>query len=352
MPETKPPPQIPWTKEVVVTKEWEAVGRIYGYGGSGKGVTRVFLERPEHRIKAEIGSEGYLEVEVDSRDIARRTLSKDINLTRRFRKYYKATGESSFVENAMDWVKGEPTGDPVPPWGIGPPGVLDWSPEHHPPKWPKIGKIASSGIGSDISGEGWIGTRFSYVHFRMPDGDEGIVVDWTEGPPEVWTGDIDGFFSMNNEDFSDWNTYENYNDTFENGLLWALDRMDLFESQGIPEWAVKVIANNPELLWPEVVEKLLPRGEALPEKLWLAVGQWVDKRREEREKATGQSYLWPQKKLKHPTLAYLMGLGYIEVKEGEYVGKTPDGVEVNLGTVGYEDQLERYLFNRPEPEMW
>jgi len=40
------------------------------------------------------------------------------------------------------------------------------------------------------------------------------------------------------------------------------------------------------------------------------------------------------------------------VEDGEYVGKSKDGTEVTLGSVGDERTVERYLKDHPTPDTW
>lgn len=282
-------PQIPWAKEVKVTdihgtNSLQSLNKIIG----------VDLELPD--IKASIDRYGDVELTIDSRENIGYYMGKSPELTRQLRKYNKAKGVGFFLENAQDWLAGEDIEEQVFPWGSGPPGVIDWWPGIEKVKWPKIGKRVLVGSTSDSS-EYWIGTDFPFVHFELPDGDEGLVIDWAgkKDKPEVWLGDVSEFFANNEESFDSWEAYASYNNRFENGFLWALDLMDVFLHKDIPEWVVRTIDNDPDLLWPEVVEKLMPRVRlrALPELLEKAVLTWIDRRRAEAERAAGQMYIWP-----------------------------------------------------------
>ena len=46
-----------------------------------------------------------------------------------------------------------------------------------------------------------------------------------------------------------------------------------------------------------------------------------------------------------------MGTIYIE-DQFYYIGRTSDGTEVQIGNVGSEDNIERYLADHPTPEDW
>jgi hypothetical protein len=53
-----------------------------------------------------------------------------------------------------------------------------------------------------------------------------------------------------------------------------------------------------------------------------------------------------------PTLARLVEAGLVRLQGREYVGQASDGVEVNIGAVGFERYAENYLSARPSPEQW
>ena len=51
-------------------------------------------------------------------------------------------------------------------------------------------------------------------------------------------------------------------------------------------------------------------------------------------------------------LEHLIKKGSVYIDSSEYVGIASDGIEVHLGTVGYEESLYRYLLARPTPDLW
>ena len=55
---------------------------------------------------------------------------------------------------------------------------------------------------------------------------------------------------------------------------------------------------------------------------------------------------------KYPLLADLLGSGMVWEDKGEYVGQSGDGTEIAIGTIGYEDALEKYLKMKPGPGDW
>lgn len=287
----EPTPQIPWAKNVKVT----AAHVHYDTDG----VTSIYMELPG--IEAQISAYGDVSLKVDSRKNINDSMSKSDDLTRKLRQYLKAKeqaiGDGFWDEDVIAWLRGKPFPPSLGPWGRKPAGVLDWWPEVKQKTWPRIGRVLTKGSSDNISKD-WIGSRFSLVHFQDEYDEEGLVILWPDRErPEVWTGDVNEFFSSNMAHFDDSDAYESYNRYFENGFLWALDYMGTFEGKkkmDIPEWAVDTIATDPELLWPELVEKLSPNLQALPEKLEWAILTWVGRRREEAEAEAGQGYFWPQ----------------------------------------------------------
>lgn len=291
-------PQIPWAKETKVVKIYE----------NRDGIFSVDLE--SGGTKAGIDRWGTVSIEINSRDNILSGMHKSEELTQSLREYRgEDYADLDFItDDAKKWLKGDPAARKLP-WGSGTPGVFDWWPaEGEPFGRQKIGKISHHRMGrpSEMT-EDWIGSDFQYVHFELEDGgDEGLVIAWNEkhnphsnletldNAPEVWLGDVDAFFSTNEERFEDFENYAGWNNGFENGFLWALDQMGAFDGAGIPEWAVEVIKNDPDLLWPDLVDKLLPRLRSLPEELEKAVLTWLGRRRREAEEAVGQTRFWPE----------------------------------------------------------
>lgn len=53
-----------------------------------------------------------------------------------------------------------------------------------------------------------------------------------------------------------------------------------------------------------------------------------------------------------PLLSELLSRAVVWVEDGTYIGRASDDVEVQLGMVGDEDRMERYLTACPTPESW
>ncbi len=297
--ETDKVPQIPWAKHTRVTGAHFFVRRPQEIDS---------VEMESLKVKASIIKNGKVHLDIDSKENIKRFMDRAPALEKSLLKYLKKADYDpaiSFISGTLDWMNGVPyvhTDEPPPPYGDSP-GVLDWMPFIGPARPPRIGRTGHYGSGSvRQTFDHWIGNRLSYVHIDLidPKWGEALVVQWDDEPkkPEVWTGDVENFFLTNEEDFEGWENYQHYNDVFENGLLWALDYMGRFEENDLPEWAVQLIERDPDLLWPDVVDKLLPIQNELPEDLHKALGVWIDRRRAEAEEAAGQLRLkgFPKKK--------------------------------------------------------
>ena len=60
-----------------------------------------------------------------------------------------------------------------------------------------------------------------------------------------------------------------------------------------------------------------------------------------------------KKELPHPILDSRIADGTIfSISNGEYIGQASDGVFVQMGYVGDEERLEKYLTANPTPDMW
>ena len=289
-------PQIPWAKNVKVTGS-------YVFKRSG---VRDSVELALPMMKASVISNGQIHLTIDSKEDISLYLSKSPELKKSLYTYFKKAdyrhGVSSFISEVTDWVLGEPFTPSKEPYYGARPGVLDWVPgmKTMPERIGKIGGYGSGKIKATF--EHWIGTPFSYVHLTNPNGfffpedtGDGLVILWEgQTKPEVYVGDVESFLHANQEDFEDWERYRNWNETFENGLLWSLDYMGVFESTAQVAWAVDLIEHDPDLMWPELVEKLLPLRKRLPTALENSLMVWMERRRVEAEQATGQGFFWPR----------------------------------------------------------
>jgi hypothetical protein len=272
-------PQIPWARETKVLRVT---------------ADKVELERSPRFAEIDACCDDF---RTDSFAIIGDWMAPDVDLTADLERYVKECADGVMVEDCIErWIKAEPL-EPPPLRG-----VKEWAPRprialHKP--W-KIGtwghwKIGTWGQGNTRHLDNWAGSEFGYTHFEMPKGMEGLVIQRAGADREVWTGDVYSFMIENeDQDYSDPDVMRALNDWFENGLLWAYERLGLFdeEPERLPSWVPQVIKDDPDLLWPDLVERLAPIVDRLPTELADAVRQWLARRRREWEREAGQQYFW------------------------------------------------------------
>lgn len=261
-------PQIPWAKETKVT---------YKNG---------FITLQKGNTELEVWNDGDVRISFASQEDIKSYMELDSKATQELR---------TWIE-----VCEEPKDECVRMWAQGnvlyfvPPGTLEWRPPEGAIRadW-KLGMYRQD---QTVNHENWRGDGFKYTHFEGPDF-EGLVVFWND-EPEVWIGDVEGFMSSQEESDPDsMDTFRVYNEMFENGILWAFDEMGVFEGGvRIPDPVVELVWEDPELLWGELLEKLIPQVGAsdMDPRLEEAVRVWLMRRRREAERATGQKFLWPR----------------------------------------------------------
>jgi hypothetical protein len=106
----------------------------------------------------------------------------------------------------------------------------------------------------------------------------------------VYVGDVEEFFLDNTHDE---HYYPDYDLTLENGILWAMDFMGVFDGDEIPSWVVRYLVDRPDLFWHDLAEKLAGRFGEVPKELYLEARKWLDEERRSFERGTGQLYFWP-----------------------------------------------------------
>ena len=289
--ETKGLPQIPWKTER--TKVVQA--------------TDQYVRLQNGTLRVDIGVTGSTIFTRNSRDDIKEWMEKDQILTNAFLEWQEEQSFRSWAKEREAWIRERSS---VPP------GVKEWRPASKAGSGMEIGVLGSGNTTNEDS-QYWWGSVFEYTHFGMDDATffntEGLIVMWHEGgdvrgnysTPEVWVGSVAEFWDNQRESDPDSiETLVGYNSLFENGILWALDYLGCFENTDegyLPDWAIVAIGVDPDLLWPELVDKLLaiedlerPDFKEFPEKITTAVGVWMDRRRRRIEKTTGQKYLWPK----------------------------------------------------------
>lgn len=272
--ETEGIPQIPWAERTGVIR-----------------ATDSYISIEQGTITADISYRGVVDIEHDSRKEIDEYMTLDPDLTEEVKKFVQAC-EDDTMDCIKKWVKGPNH----PPALDIPDGVKEWRPAPVRAVPPVEWILGELGQGSTYGDDRWFGSRFEYTHFLTPEGIEGLIVVWNQGT-EVWIGYVNDFWTEQQSPIED-EDLVNYNVFLENGIIWALDQFGLFEDpekadEDLPAWVVDAISHDPDLLWPELVDRMRPVLSELPEKLERAVIRWVTRRLQEEEKATGQRYFWP-----------------------------------------------------------
>ena len=275
--ETEGLPQIPWAEKTRVVRANDR-----------------YISLQQGAITADVSHNGSVYIEHDSKKEIDGYMTLDPVLTQEVVKYVQAC-EDGTTGCIKEWVKGP---NHPPAFDI-PDGVKEWRPAPVKAGTP-VGWILGEYRQGDTAGDDrWRGSRFEYTHFLTPEGVEGLVVVWAQNQsPEVWIGYIEDFWTEQQSPLED-EDLANYNEYLENGIMWALDQFGLFTDPvkaniDLPAWVVDMISHYPDLLWPELVDRMRPVLSQLPEKLDRASQRWVSRRLLEEEKATGQRYFWPQ----------------------------------------------------------
>lgn len=264
-------PQIPWAKEARV---------VWSNG-------HVTLERGT--VTVQVHDDGDIWISRDSKEDIKDHMKKDEVLTGQLRAWIEDCPHSRDSACIREWI----TKPEVALLAI-PEGFKEW----RPPGAPRLPwEIGDYGHEDTSNIDSWIGDPFEYFHFFTDDGREGLVVIWRSERPEVWMGAASDFLSSQDE-YDVWgeDALGYYNELMENGILWALDHYGLFEEDPdlLKPGILDLVEADPDLLWGELVEKLVPLTPRLPKQLRAALQVWLTRRRIESERAGRQKYLWPR----------------------------------------------------------
>jgi len=236
----------------------------------------------QRSVTATVLRTGEFDLNFDSKALIARFMVKDVTRTEEIRRKFATPGIMDIWEDYLrHWAQPPPSltfrhGQVVAMWPEG-------------PDQPR--RIIGHGLDSTAS---WArkfykGSIFRFVHFETRAGEEGAVIQWSEngdryGDPEVWLGKF--------EDFMSWQSlyqpgipdeFLEFNEFFENGFMWAIEHLGAFDQPPTtltPE-VLEAIADDPEsLLW-ESVDKMLPRIGEYPAELQDAVAWMQDIRPKE-----------------------------------------------------------------------
>jgi hypothetical protein len=237
------------------------------------GAAVIILHLPD--TEAHIYPNGEYYIVIDSKSFARQFMEKDEALTREIQDYfleYARRNPPGYTPDSITylehWIR------PHAAWVFGkepvvPGGRREW----------EFGEY-ESGNTANWAEDIWLGDVYSFIHFRTPDVD-GAIIRWHRGgdirgnysDPEVWFGDFHAF--MSNQEDEDWWTpagFLKWNDFFENGFMWALDRLGSFDGDITLEKTVyKAIEEDPSVAAPPIDRKILENEKAFPPEVVRAV---------------------------------------------------------------------------------
>lgn len=217
------------------------------------------LETPG--IEARIDQDGTFDLKFDSRFVIGRWMSEEPRRTKELRGFLGALGFAGpFDIEDMDGVNRL-----IEAWVTPHPG---YSVRKRKPEWPAGREgwaVGILGSANTMRAMDFLGDAFQYVHFVSGDGREGAVILWQDDDgnyedPRVYTGDFEGFLRSQEEgDLSSPAAFLRWNAVFQNGFMWALDRLGGFYSPGpyISPQAAEAIAMDPASLLPESIDKIL-----------------------------------------------------------------------------------------------
>lgn len=263
------PLQIPWATNIKAERNGPELIKLTSEGGS----TAIFVSEY---------SDFYMET--NSAEIAKQTMVVDDFLTESLQHYLETYDEDFNTSVVREWISGRSPDTRVKR------GVLEWRPIDD---IKKIGKQVDPGNTS--ANELWNGDSMEYVRFRTMDCQDAIVLKPDQpAKAEVWIGDVDSFFIMQSLDLREADDLLEVNSRFDNTILWASYMVGEFQDPDLigDPW-VEVIYQDPDILFPELVNELLPMRKELPEKLDKALGTWLRNRQREIDEAVGQRFIWP-----------------------------------------------------------
>ncbi len=275
-------PRIPWaiSTEVVYYKHGEPLIELKQ--GTDTALIDLFNVKVEH----------------DSKEQIKLQMTKSRELTSDLAAFLVNKPEYGASED--EWIRAWIKGTPAPMEAPGPEDVLEWVPgiKHWQPprsshRW-KAGHLKHS---ETMKGwDNWAGSEFAFYHFVDDDEElEGAVIKWEDEPNyEVWLGNfVDFIHSQEEADMEDPDTWADWNRGFENGFIWAMHFLGVFNDPDIPVPVEAVLQRDPDLLYEELVQDLLPNLDQYPTGIREAVNAWLVRRRIEAEQAGGQGYIWP-----------------------------------------------------------
>lgn len=302
--EEKAPDQIPWAERTKVThlsdfSAWLEQTWTRANEKPGKTTAEAFAKNFEWSAS------------IDSRADIVSWMDLDERLTKGIQDFWEMDRDehysSSFQDRILRWLGG---GDiKLKKVVVGP---KEWRPNSKK-KRKKVGNVTDEyGYGNTYNDDPayWWGDMFEYAHIETEDGEEGAVILWNTsgGPmggytiPEVWLGSFGEFMTSQSEyDPSSYETFLHWNRNFENAFMWAFEKLGYFDDwDGHVEdpidprvdGVLEAIEEDPSILLPESVEKILFKFDEFPKQIQKAVRWLMGNKRRELEAALGQKLIW------------------------------------------------------------
>lgn len=277
--------QIPWAEHTKVTRQ-----------------SSLSIDLKERESEASIWKLDFeWSVSVDSKAMIREYMELNNLLTWDIQDHFLIEGED-FEKNVKSWLRRGLTNKLLPQEG-----PMEWRPRSkvrgpRPVPW---GITGDYGMGNTYNEDPayWWGGKFEYANFETDGMREGVVIAWEglQRDPEVYLGNTfeDFMASQHEGDPTDYRTFLHINKVFENGFMWAWEKLGTFDDpefsarpDGQMEGVLKAIEKDPSILLPESVEKILLKFDQFPSQIQKAVTWLMNNHRRDLEKTLGQRLIW------------------------------------------------------------
>lgn len=303
MAEEKTPDQIPWAERVKVTDQSDlSVGLEYKWQPADRLRSKWTADIWHKDFEWSVSKNSKIEIE-DYMDL-------DPKMTNEIHEWWEEDLGKNYGQTYKDRVLRYLQGGVREQRRL-PVGPKEWSPGKKRIKI-KAELTDTYGYGNTYNEDPahWWGDVFEFGHFTTAEGDEGAVILWQGGgdprgnyhTPQVYLGQFEDFMDSQYE-HSPWDveTFLRYNGAFENGFMWAWEKMGVFDG---PEekiadlndrhvkQALGAIQKDPSILLPESVQKIIEKFDEFPSQIQKAVTWLMGNKRRELEKALGQKLIW------------------------------------------------------------
>lgn len=268
--------EIPWSSDVEVTVHRKESGFEMPIEG-------IWLRKPDLG-RAIIKRSGEIDIAPNSKGLINHYLKESKPMSARLNSLQVSQSSRPFVNVAKNFLLGDERDMEE--------GVLEWWPSSQRKNQVKLGKFGSGRAIAQYPN--WMGNDLIYVHYELPsEEEEGLAIQWDDPNQEagVWFGKEPSVAKFLAANIPDPGYVAQWNELLDNGIVWAGDKLNFF-TQDPPAWFLELIEKDPDLLWPELVERLYPIHDRLPYAVEHAVLTWIARRQAEADQATGQRKFW------------------------------------------------------------